>query len=257
VTKVVHLASLISRSSERNPPLACEVNIGGTVNVFEAASLLNVEKVVWASSIIVYGDRSVNDRGVIDDDSPLDPPTVYGATKEFLERLAVRYSALRGLDITGLRLSRVYGWGQHIRRGRGSGSSWLSALMEAAALEEPNCVVPFGDKPLDLQYVEDVSRCFMTALSHRNHDGRTYLTHGDHRTVREAFEYVRSLLPFADLTLVEGGEMEAGATQAWSRKYSARAIKEELGFEPRWSMEDGIKETINAYRSRAGLSLVG
>src|SRR6478752_5055140 len=63
VRKVVHLASLISAGAEINPPLALRVNVEGTVNVFEAAVRLHLAKVVWASSVEVFGDRSVNESG--------------------------------------------------------------------------------------------------------------------------------------------------------------------------------------------------
>jgi nucleoside-diphosphate-sugar epimerase len=75
VTRIAHLASLISVSSEENVPRAVRVNIEGTANAFEAARRLDLEKVVWASSINVYGPRSVNAAGYIDDSSPLDPAT--------------------------------------------------------------------------------------------------------------------------------------------------------------------------------------
>src|SRR5437870_7665578 len=67
VTGIIHLASLVAAASERNIPRAIEVNVGGSVNVFEAALENRVERVVWASSINVYGPRSITAPGTIDD----------------------------------------------------------------------------------------------------------------------------------------------------------------------------------------------
>ena len=84
VTGIVHLAAMVAAASERDIPRAVEVNISGSVNVFEAAVRHGVERVVWASSINVFGPRSIAN-GVISDDSPLNPTSAYGATKACVE----------------------------------------------------------------------------------------------------------------------------------------------------------------------------
>ncbi|MDT2008151.1 NAD-dependent epimerase/dehydratase family protein [Rhodococcus opacus] len=78
VTKVVHLASLLSAGVEANPPLAASVNLVGMTNVLEAAARHGVSKVVWASSVDVFGDKSIGADGIVRDDSPYDPPFIYG-----------------------------------------------------------------------------------------------------------------------------------------------------------------------------------
>ena len=55
VTGIVHLAAMVAAASERDIPRAVEVNVSGSVNVFEAAVRHGVERVVWASSINVFG----------------------------------------------------------------------------------------------------------------------------------------------------------------------------------------------------------
>ena len=126
VTGIVHLAAMVAAASERDIPRAVEVNVSGSVNVFEAAVRHGVERVVWASSINVFGPRSLSEDGVIDDDSPLDPTSAYGATKAFVEQIAHRYHVNHGLNVVGLRLGKVYGFGEHVKAGRGGGNTWFS-----------------------------------------------------------------------------------------------------------------------------------
>src|SRR5207247_7193517 len=60
VTRIVHLASLVAAASEVSIPRAIEVNVGGSINVFETALEHQVERVAWASSINVFGPRSIS-----------------------------------------------------------------------------------------------------------------------------------------------------------------------------------------------------
>lgn len=254
VSSIIHLASMVGAASEANPPAAVRVNAGGTVNVFEAAVRHELDRVVWASSITVFGPRSVDADGVIGDGAPFDPASVYGAAKVFTESLAERYFENHGLDSTGLRLSRVYGFGDHIKATRGSGTSWLvDAFYNAATGAQPATFL-FGERMFDFHYVEDVSTAFVRALRGPAGNGRSFLTHGDYRPLREAFDYLAEMLPDSDLRLVEGsGDLPPGSSLAWARRYDAGRAERELGIRSRYSMEEGLYRMVRAYRRHASL----
>lgn len=257
VVGVVHLASIVAAASEKNIPLAVDVNIGGSINVFEASVSQGVERVVWASSINVFGPRSITESGGIDDSSPLDPQSAYGSTKAFIENVATRYHVNVGLNVVGLRLGKVYGFGEHVKAGRGGGNTWFVNLVENPARGIGPNVVPFGDRSLDFHYIEDVARAFVTAVESRAGGGRSYVTSGDYRQIREAFEFVTRLLPDAEMTLVEGAEaagLKAGAQTNWALRNHAALAAEVLGVKPQFSMEEGLWRTINAYRELEGLA---
>lgn len=256
VTGIIHLASLVAAASELNIPRAIEVNVGGSINVFEAALENRVERVVWASSINVYGPRSVTASGAIDDTSMLDPQSTYGSTKAFVEQIARRYHVNSGLSVVGLRLGKVYGFGEHVKAGRGGGNTWFVNLVENPARGIGPSVVPFGDRSLGFHYIEDVARSFLTALVSRNGSGESFVTSGDYRPIREAFEYVREVLPNADMELVDGGEaagLKVGAETNWALRFDATKARNVLGVAPRFSMEEGLYRTISAYREYVGL----
>ncbi|MCA4135378.1 NAD(P)-dependent oxidoreductase [Arthrobacter sp. M4] len=259
VTKVIHLASIMAAAAERDPSLAVSVNVGGSVALFEAAVRVGVERIVWASSINIYGPKSAGEDGVISDASPVDPTSVYGTTKVCVEGLAARYHLNHGLNVVGLRLGKVYGFGEHVKAGRGGGNTWFANLIELPARGLGPTVVPFGEASLGFQYIEDIASAVVAALGSTLGAGQSFLTGGDYRPVREAFEYVRSILPEAQMTLENGGEaagLKAGAETNWARRYDGTRLAEILGFHPRFSMEQGIHATVNAYRDLAGLPAV-
>jgi len=259
VTGVIHLASIVAGASERDIPRAIDVNVDGSVNVFETALKHGVQRVVWASSINVFGPRSLRPWGGIDDESPLDPQSTYGSCKAFVEQLARRYYENHRLNAVGLRLGKVYGFGEHVKAGRGGGNTWFPNLVERPARGLGPNVVPFGEQSMDFHYIEDVARSFVTTLNSRAGAGESFVTIGDHRPIREAFEFVRSVLPDAQMQLQDGGEaagLQPGAQTNWMYRFDGRRAKAVLGVEPTYSMEDGLLRTINAYRALDGLALV-
>ena len=160
--RVVHLASTLGAGSELNPLRTVQVNIEGTIHVFEAALETGAEKVVWASSIAVFGPTSVRSgEGVANDDYHA-PVRLYGACKTFLEQLTLNYRRERQLDAVGLRFSIVYGYGKALTVERGSRAVHLTELIEKPAMDEP-AVVPYGDDVQNLVYVEDVARAVVLA----------------------------------------------------------------------------------------------
>jgi nucleoside-diphosphate-sugar epimerase len=255
VEGIVHLASMVAASSEVDIPRAVDVNVGGAIALFEASLARGVERVAWASSINVFGPRSIGPSGVINDTSPLDPTSVYGSTKAFVENLASRYQVNRDLNVVGLRLGKVYGFGEHIKAGRGGGNTWFKTLVENPARGQGPNIVPFGDRSLDFHYIEDVAASFVTAVTSRDGGGRSYVTTGDYRPIAEAFRFVQQLLPDADMKLVDGGEaagLKPGAQTNWSLRYDSSLAAKELGLTTTYSMEEGLWRTVNAYRELEG-----
>jgi nucleoside-diphosphate-sugar epimerase len=237
--RIVHLAAMQIPASQADPAAAVRVNVGGLVNVLEAARILPVDSVVWASSIAVFGPPSEYPGGRAGNESHHRPVSVYGATKSLGEQLVRHYAAEYGIRAVGLRFTAVYGVGRE--RGK---SSFTTEMIRRVAAGEPY-VVPFGDDRIDWQYVEDVSRLVLTALEARDTPSRIYNTQGDVRAVREAVAYLSRLVPEARLTLDPG---RFGIV--W--ELDTEPLRRELGFLPSFTMERGVLTTLNLYRVAAG-----
>jgi nucleoside-diphosphate-sugar epimerase len=242
VDSIVHIASLQIPASDANPHLALRINSEGTLNIFELARLMDVKKTVWASSSAVYGPVEKYGNKPVANDAPHYPTTVYGACKSLNERMAAHYFDTYGLDNIGFRFTAVYGIG----RIRGK-SSFTTKMIEMAAYDKPY-LVPYGDDLIDFQYIEDASAILLQALRlQRKTQNRVFNTQGDVRPVVEGVKYLKTLAPEADL------KMEPG-TFGIPWRYDTSELEREVGFKPRYSMEEGIKKTFEGFKSRRLLS---
>jgi UDP-glucose 4-epimerase len=250
VDKVIHMAALMLLEVNANPLLGVKVNCEGTVSVFEAARFLGLKKVVWPSSGSVFGPADKYPEEYIPNDAPHYPQNIYGAAKSFDEFVAAYYSDRYGLDITALRFVMVYGAGQV----RGRTAAIIQQLVYNPALGKPGKVPAAGDNILGWTYVDDAARATIIASKVSQTKTKAYSVRGDIHTVQEIADYVKELIPDADITLLP---LERSASHTiMTCKYDTSLIEEELGYRPRWTMKKGIKETINTVRREHGLALL-
>lgn len=242
VEKIIHMVSLLTEASNTNPPLALKVNCGGTINVFETARILGLKKVVWASSHGVFGPPEKYAGEYVPNDALQRPQGIYGACKALNESMAVLYFEQYEVDVSAIRYCTVYGSGRY----GGASLVVIRELIEKPAIGKPGRV-PFGDDTRNWLYVDDAARATVLAAKSTKTKTRAFNISGDIRSVKEVANYVRKLLPKADITLLPGHLMSG-----W--KYDTTQIEEELGFHPHWSMEQGVKEMINIIREQHGLS---
>lgn len=240
IDSIVHLAAWQIPASHNNPTKAILVNGQGFNNTLEAMASLGLRRLVWTSSNAVFGSPKSHQVSCLPNDEYHRPNTVYGALKSLNEYMAEHYFKHRGVDSIGLRFCLVYGYG----RMRGA-STFASEMIEKAALGQP-CAVDNGDSSVDWYYVEDAAQLIVQALNTPTTSTRIYNTHSDLRTVREAAEFLMHNLPDAQLT-IKPGSIDAN----WNLDPSA--LVRELGFEPRYTLEDGLRDTVARVRKIAGL----
>lgn len=245
--RVVHLAATLSTSSEANPLRTIRVNCEGTINVFEAALALGVTKVVWASSVAVFGTAERSGERLANDAYHA-PLGLYGAVKSLNERLGVHYQRRRGLENVGLRFTAVYGYGKALTIPRGTGVDYLTELLEKPAVGEPGVITNGNDTP-DWLYVEDAARAVRLALEAPPSPAPGLTICGDMRPMQEAIACVRRLLPDANLRV----EVSRPGTVA---NYDPAVTEAAIGYSRQFSMEEGFRKTINAVRAKHGLPAV-
>ena len=96
---IVHMAALLGEPTSANPPLAIKINCEGTINIFETARIFGLKRVVWASSMSVFGTPDKYAEEYIPNDAAHYPWGIYGATKSLNETVAVHYYEKYGVDI--------------------------------------------------------------------------------------------------------------------------------------------------------------
>jgi len=247
VTRVIHMAALMLLEINANPLLGVRVNCEGTVAVFEAARLLGLEKVSWASSGSVFGPAERYPQEYLPNDAPHYPQNIYGYTKSLDEFVAAYYVRRYGLDITALRFVMVYGAGQT----RGRTAAIIRELVGNPALGKPGRVPAAADNVLGWTYVDDAARAMVMADRVSHPGAEAFSVRGAIHTVQEIADCVEELIPEADITLLP---LERSASHTiMTCKYDTSLIEAQIGYHPQWSMPQGIKETVNMVRRDNGL----
>ncbi len=237
VMHVIHLAALLPPACIANPKLGVRVNCEGTANVFEAARILNLTKVTWASTGSVFGAESLYPEGDIPNDAPHTPMMLYAACKSLNEQLAETYFEHYGVDSSGLRPTVVFG----LEKREGLGARIVHDLMVKPVLGEPS-EIPFGNSNINWLYVDDAAHAFIEASKVTRAPTRVYTLGGDVYTVAKAAEYAKEISPGAKITLLKEGELPIASN------FDTSVIEQEVGFKCKWGLKDAMRDIAEKVR---------
>jgi nucleoside-diphosphate-sugar epimerase len=235
-TRVVHLAALpIADLSNRFSEEAMEANLIATVTLLDAVQALrDLRRFVYTSSSMVYGDFQY---APCDEDHPKAPKDVYGGTKLAGEVMVGAYGRRFGIPFTVIRPSAVYGPTDVNRR-------VTQIFVENALKGLPIVLHNGGVSKLDFTHVSDVADGFVRATLSEKSLNRTYnITRGRGRSLKELAEIVAKLVP--------GTRFEEKPPDMLRPERDALSIaraREDLGFEPKVDLEDGMPPYVDFVR---------
>jgi dTDP-glucose 4,6-dehydratase len=232
---VVHAAALIATGSD--DPEITRVNCLGTHHVVGLAERWGAGRFVFTSSIQVLGRPRILP---VDEDHPLDPPTVYHAGKLLGERI-VAGAAARGVCATSLRLTAPIGPGMADGR-------IVSVFVRRALAGEPIEVAGSGGRRQDYVDARDVADAVARVLA-SDHSGVVNVGSGRAVANHElAARCVRVLGSASEVRLGGGSDPEEGVS--W--EVSVARATELLGYAPRFSLEDSLRDLAESLeRGRA------
>lgn len=232
---VAHLAAQAGvRYSLEFPEVYIQANYVGTFNVLDLAKKYNVKKVVLASTSSVYG-TSMNMPFVETDLAP-EPMSIYAATKRATEYLAATYHHLYKMDIICLRFFTVYGpWGRP--------DMALFLFTDKILNEEPIDVYNNGNMRRDFTYVDDIVAGFSLSLE----KGKGYevfnIGNGTSVHLMDFIKIIeRELGKEATINFMPLQPGDVPETYADISKAKTR-----LGYQPKVSVEEGVKNFIHWY----------
>jgi UDP-glucose 4-epimerase len=229
---IVHLAAIADVNEVKDAPVATEsVNARGTLAVLEAARAERC-RVVYASTIWVYGDRAV------DEDGPLAAPAhIYTATKLAGELYCRSYRELYGVEYTILRFGIPYG-------PRAREAAVLPAFVIRAYAGEPLTIAGTGEQSRRFVYVEDLAEGVVAALAPVAAD-RIYNLVGDETvTIREIAELVQRLVRPVDIVHAEGRKGDFAGVEV-----SGERAARELGWRATTGFDEGARRYVDWYVS--------
>jgi UDP-glucose 4-epimerase len=239
---ICHLAAQISvRKSVADPVHDARLNVEGTASVLVAAREGSTRKIVFASSVAIYGRPAAIP---VPGDAATDPRSPYAASKLSAETYLAMFRALHGVEFTSLALSNVYGPRQSPDGEAGVVSIFTDALLNGT----PTVLYGDGTQNRDYVYVEDVVDGFVRACGAEGNGRRFNLGTGIQTTDRR----LHSLIADA-----AGAQDKPGFAQPRPGDLPAMAVDpvpafEGLGWEPRTDLSTGVKLAVEWARGRLG-----
>lgn len=238
---VFHLAALVSvQRSIEEPQLSFDINVRGAINVLEAVRIHSVPRVVFASSAAVYGDASPPVTEPMAGTKLLSP---YALDKFAVEQYAALFSTLYGINTTSLRYFNVYGSRQDPHSPY---SGVISIFAEKITGGSGASIHGDGEQTRDFIHVSDVVRANLAAMQGGGLGARVFnVGTGSPTSINRLV---------GELSAIAGNHrtpVHLPARQGDIRHSTAdiSLIRNELGFEPRVSLANGLRELVASLRT--------
>ena len=239
VEGVIHLAGLQVPVCRADPLLGARVNVIGTLAAFEAVRALEgqVKRVVYASSGAVHSPPEEQTVAPIPDAVRLAPVTHYGVFKGANEGNARVYWLDHGVSSVGLRPWTVYGVGRDFGL-----TSQPTKAMKAVVVGRRYHIAYGGSQ--DMQYVDDVARTFIRCLEAPFEGAKAYNVRGAVVDIETLYQTLVQVAPEAEgLVTFGGNQLPIGFDLDDS------ALVAEIGEFPKTPLADGIRATVELFRS--------
>lgn len=244
VTDIIHLAALQVPACKANPALGARVNVVGTVNVFEVARRLGLDRVVYASSVATYGGRDDYAQSLIQPDDALMPKTLYGVYKQANEATARIYWSDWGVSSIGLRPYVLYGPG----RDQGMTSAPTKAMLAAAAGLPYR--ITYGGRS-GMQYTDDVANLFIQVAAAPFEGAAVFNIRGSVVDMSEVVSAIEAAEPRAS------GSITYDPTPLpFPDGQDDSQLSSLLGPIPYTPLHDGVAETIAAFKEALAAGLL-
>jgi UDP-glucose 4-epimerase len=241
---IFHEAALASVPRSVADPLASHAHcVTGTVTLLNAARKAKVRRVVYAASSSAYGDQPYCSKREIDLPAPLSP---YAAAKLSCEYYCQAFTATYGLETVAIRYFNVFG----PRQDPNSEYSAVIPRFITAMLEGKQPVI-YGDglQSRDFTFVANVVKANLLAADAPGVAGQVFnAANGKSTNLLTLIRLLNELLQLNIQPIHEparvGDDRESLADITMARKF--------LNYEPEIDFEEGLRRSIEYYRSVAG-----
>jgi UDP-glucose 4-epimerase len=239
---VIHEAAIINTNIlEENPSNDVGVSVLGTINLIQCCVKYKIKKMIFASSVAVYGTPDQAHLPISEND-PLKPIYSYGIAKKCAEEYIEYFASSRGLSYGIARYVNIYGPRQPIYGEVGV----IAIFSDLIINNNPLTVFGDGEQMRDFLYVEDAAKATVKMMSI---DKNIVLNIGSGigTTVNEVFHDFETAIG----KKIERLNKPLRVGEIGKFFCSNQLAKEVLGWTPCVSLIDGLKMTIDACRSHA------
>ncbi|MCD9854180.1 SDR family oxidoreductase [Epilithonimonas sp. JDS] len=244
---VLHEAALGSVPRSINDPITSnDVNVGGFLNMLVAARDCGVKRFVYAASSSTYGDSESLPKVEDVIGKPLSP---YAITKYVNELYADVFKRTYDFDTIGLRYFNVFGRKQNPN---GAYAAVIPKFVMQLMNHESPVINGGGEYSRDFTYIDNVILMNLLALTSDNTDSlnQVYNTaFGERTTLNDLVKYLKQYLSdfdpkIADVEIIYGDYRKGDVPHSLASIDKAKNL---LDYQPKHSMQEGLKEAVNWY----------
>lgn len=247
VDYVLHQAALGSVPRSINDPITTnDVNVSGFLNMLVASRDAKIKRFVYAASSSTYGDSQGLPKVEDVIGKPLSP---YAITKYVNELYAEIFSRTYGLETIGLRYFNVFGRKQDPN---GAYAAVIPKFVMQLMKHENPVINGDGNYSRDFTYIDNVIQMNELAITSQNPNAinTVYNTaFGDRNTLNDLVAYLKKYLTEFD-SEIAAVEIVYGENRVGDIPHSLASIdkaKTVLGYNPKYSLQDGLKEAVSWY----------
>lgn len=236
-----HAAQTVVTNSVADPVFDAQQNILGSLNVLACCVRFGVKKIVYASSGgAVYGEPQYLP---VDEKHPIAPLSPYGVSKHTVEHYLHLYSLNQGLNYVVLRYSNVYGPRQNPKAEAGVVAIFTGQMLSG----DPPTIFGDGRKTRDYTHVSDVVAANLLAIE-KGGNAIYNVGAGVETSDQAIFDAL------ARVTGYSGKPTYSAARPGEVTRIclDTKKIRKELRWQPRFSLEEGLRETVRSYWAGAG-----
>ncbi len=241
---IVHLAAILSAVGEKNPQLAWNVNMNGTVNIFELAREKKIERVLVPSSIAVFGHDTPPT--MTPQKTVLQPSTMYGVTKVAVELLGNYYNLKYGMDIRGLRYPGVIS--HKTLPGGGTTDYAVAIYFDAVAKGSYECFLK-EDTMLPMIYMPDCIKAtieLFLADKSRLTNATGYNLAAFSVTPKEMAKSIRKVIP--DFEITYNPDFRQAIADSWPDSIDDHEARAEWDWKPEYDLDKMTEDIIKEIR---------
>ena len=251
---VFHLAAILSARGEKDPELAYDVNQTGTWNVLEACRVAKVQRLIFTSSIAVFGPPP---SGPLPDPTPddvaLHPTTMYGVTKVAGELLCAYYTQKHGVDCRGVRFPGLISAAMP-----GGGSSDYALFMYVDGVRKGGYeAFARADTRIPLMYMPDGVRALLElAMADRERLTRSiYNIAAFSPRADEIAKSVQRAIPDAKFTYSPDPRRQ-GILDSWPKALDDTAARKDWGWRPKYDLDAMTDDLVPRIRRMLELGAI-
>ena len=240
VTDIYHLAAVLSATGEKNPKFSWNLNMGGLINVLEAAVEFSIRKIYWPSSIAVFGPHTPREH--TPQNTTMDPTTIYGISKQAGERWCDWYFRRHGVDVRSLRYPGLIGY--KAKPGGGTTDYAVDIFFKALTEKKYTCFLK-PDTYLPMMYMEDAIKAtldLMDAPKEMIKVRSSYNISAMSFCPQEIAESIGRHIP--EFSISYEPDFRQAIADTWPRSIDDSSARNDWGWQPEYTLEEMVRDIL-------------